>query len=243
MSLITTLAELDQYEDRLIQSFQQHPCFQQIQSLPREQFHLLLLQRRFLSLAFTPVYDMVIDGIKESKARQSARRILREEYPDRRGNVPSHREDLVSDLLNLGIHYNQIINCTPSAQTLGVLQKTFALLAGNIVDDLYQIKLLTILRFWGEVLVSAEYTMLWERIHTMGLTTSGEKRSLFYHLHMVHDAKKKSLIHLSLIGSTHSDLLAVSLKTLLQDESSLSYCAKIEDEILAIKNEFYNQFI
>ena len=72
MSLITTLAELDQYEDRLIQRFQQHPCFQQIQSLPKEQFHLLLLQRRFLSLAFTPVYDMVIDGIKESKARQIA---------------------------------------------------------------------------------------------------------------------------------------------------------------------------
>ena len=50
-----------------------------------------VLQRRFLSLAFTPVYDAAIDGLTHPRDKQSARRILREEYPGERGTVPSHR--------------------------------------------------------------------------------------------------------------------------------------------------------
>lgn len=243
MTLITTLSELDQYEDSLIRAFQQHPCLQRAESLPTEKFYALLLQRRFLSLAFTPVYDMAIDGLTDHKTRQTVRRILREEYPGIRGNVPSHREDLVSDLLTRGIEHGQIINRTPSMQTMSVLQGTFALLAGNINEAYYQIKLLTIVRFWGEVLVAAEYEKLWTRMQTLGLSTSGGKQSHFYYPHLVHDSKKKSLAHLSLIGSTHSDQLAIMLKEFLQDTASLSYCAEVTKTIVAIKTEFYDQFI
>jgi hypothetical protein len=42
--------------------------------------------------------------------------------------------------------------------------------------------LLTILRFWGEVLVSVEYGELWRRM-ARHLTSDGENRSVFYYPH------------------------------------------------------------
>lgn len=238
-----TLAQLNQVEDDLIRTFQQHRCFQQIMDLPTTRFLEILLQRRFLSLAFTPIYDLAIDGLLDNMARQVARRILREEYPGERGNIPSHREDLVTDLLVLGISRHQVINSQPTAQTLQALQQSIAFLTGNLEDPLYQVKLLTFLRFWGEVLVAAEYEMLWKRMEAMGLSGSGEKRSRFYYPHLVHDAKKKSLAQLSLTGSTHSDQLAISLKAVLQNAASLHYCAEVTGAIVALKTQFYDQFL
>ena len=240
--MIKTLAELDQYEDALIQQFKQQRCFQRLPTFSDEQFFQILLQRRFLSLAFTPVYDLAIDGLTDPKAKQTARRILREEYPGERGTVPSHREDLMSDLLQLGLTRQAILNTTPSPATLAVIQETFALFVDAADDELYQVKLLTILRFWGEVLIAAEYEMLWGRLQTLGLTATGSQRSRFYYLHFIHDAKQKPLTHLSLIGATHSDLVAVCLKTLLTSAPAIAHCAKVEEKIVMIKTAFYAHF-
>jgi len=240
--MIKTLADLDHYEDELIAQFKQQRCFQQLATLSDEQFFQILLQRRFLSLAFTPIYDLAIDGLTDAKAKQIARRILREEYPGERGTVPSHREDLMSDLLQLGLTRHAILNSTPNPATLAVIQETFALFAGDPDDAHYQVKLLTILRFWGEVLIAAEYEMLWERLQALGLTATGPQRSRFYYLHFIHDAKQKPLTHLSLIGSTHSDLLAICLKTLLTSAPAIAYCAQVEGKIVAIKTAFYAHF-
>lgn len=244
--MIKTLADLDRYEDELIQQFKQQVCFQRLATFSNEQFLQILLQRRFLSLAFTPVYDLAIDGLTDAKAKQIARRILREEYPGERGTVPSHREDLMSDLLQLGLTRHTILNSTPSPATLAVIQQTFALFAGapdDAHDDAhYQVKLLTILRFWGEVLIAAEYEMLWGRLQTLGLTATGPQRSRFYYLHFIHDAKQKPLTHLSLIGATHSDLVAVCLKTLLTSAPAIAHCAQVEEKIVMIKTAFYAHF-
>jgi hypothetical protein len=39
---------------------------------------------------------------------------VREEYPDPSGNTPSHRADLVHDLIALGATRVQILGCRPS---------------------------------------------------------------------------------------------------------------------------------
>jgi hypothetical protein len=240
---IKTIADLDRFEDALIQTFKQQRAFQKVDEFSTEQFFHILLQRRFLSLAFTPVYDLAIDGLTDPKAKQIARRILREEYPGERGTVPSHREDLMSDLIQLGLPRKTILKATPTTETIQTLQQTFALFVGDPDDELYQVKLLTILRFWGEVLISAEYEMLWRRMQALGLGATGINRSLFYYLHFIHDAKQKPLTHLSLIGSTHSDLLAVCLKTRLISEQAIAHCAQVEEKIVAVKTGFYEQFL
>lgn len=243
MTNIRTLDDLDVYENVLIQRFQQHPCLHNLASLSQASFVGLLLQRRFLSLAFTPVYDMAIDGLTYPKGKQIARRILREEYPGERGTEPSHRENLVSDLLQIGLTHHQIMNAVPSDATLTTLQRTFAFFAGDPDTPHYQVKLMTLLRFWGEVLIAAEYQMLWPRLESMGLQESGEHPSLFYYPHLVHDAKHKALTRSSVNATTHSDQLASSLQSLLDKEDVIAYCAEIETEIVAIKSGFYDQFV
>ena len=74
--------ELDEFEDKLIERFRQHPVFASVEELPDEDFHAILLQRRFLSLAFTVAYDLAIDLIDDEQAVRIARVIIREEYPD-----------------------------------------------------------------------------------------------------------------------------------------------------------------
>lgn len=244
MRTISTLDDLNNYEDQLIQRFQKHPCLHNLAGLSQANFVGLLLQRRFLSLAFTPVYDMAIDGLlTNSKAQQSARRILREEYPGADGTEPSHRENLIYDLKRIGLTHYQIMNSVPSSATFKTIQRTVAFFAGDPVALHYQIKLITLLRFWGEVLISAEYQMLWSRLQSMGLQKTGESRSRFYYPHIVHDAKRKPLGQYSINATTHPDQLALSLQALLNTKEAIAHCAEIETEIVAVKSAFYDQFI
>ncbi|MEV8306095.1 hypothetical protein AB0P36_01725 [Streptomyces flavidovirens] len=74
--------ELDGFEDGLIERFREHPVLANITRLPEEGFAAILLQRRFLSLAFTPAYDLAIDLLRDEAGLRIARIILREEYPD-----------------------------------------------------------------------------------------------------------------------------------------------------------------
>ncbi|MBV7330182.1 hypothetical protein KFU94_18420 [Chloroflexi bacterium TSY] len=244
MAALKTLRNLDKYEQMLISRFKSHPCFGNLYRFSREEFLTLLLQRRFLSLAFTPVYDMAIDGLTDPQAKQTARHLLREEYPDERGVVLSHREDLVTDLLSLGATRKMLFESHPTDVTLQSIQSTFALFGGYTDDDFYQIRLLTILRFWGEVLVSVEYGMLWDRLEEMGLAPTGGKQSIFYYLHYRHDAKQKSLDDPALVVAiAHADRLAVHLTELLTSPSAIEHCAQVEEEILVVKSQFYDQFI
>jgi hypothetical protein len=243
---ISTLADLDHYEDQIIECFQKHPCLDNLASLSQANFVGLLLQRRFLSLAFTPIYDMAIDGLLTNpKAQQSARRILREEYPGADGTEPSHRENLIHDLKQIGLTHYQIMNAVPSSATFKTIQRTLAFFTGDPDTLDYQIKLITLLRFWGEVLISAEYKMLWSRLESMGLQKNGKSQSRFYYPHIVHDAKRRPMDQYSIVNATtHPDQLALSLQDLLDNKKeAIAYCAAIETEIVGIKSAFYDQFI
>src|SRR5688572_14435201 len=80
-------------ETALIQEFVAHRVFQELGDEPRDRIIQMLLQRRFLSIAFTPIYDFAIDGLVDVRHKRVARSILHEEYPI--GDRTTHREDLV----------------------------------------------------------------------------------------------------------------------------------------------------
>src|SRR5687768_6666740 len=94
---------LNVFEDGLIEQFRQHPVLVNLDALSDAGFAGVLLQRRFISLAFTPAYDLAIDLLRDDVVVRTARLILREEYPDSRGYTPSHREDMRDDMFALGI--------------------------------------------------------------------------------------------------------------------------------------------
>ncbi|MEV6733526.1 hypothetical protein [Streptomyces sp. NPDC051364] len=236
------LHDLDRFEDALIERFKEHPVLANVTGLPDEDFAELLLQRRFVSLAFTPSYDLAIDLLRDEAGLRIARVILREEYPDGGGRTPSHREDMTQDMSRLGISRSALVASRPTAATRQAIEDTLELIAdagGHANADL---RLLTVLRFWGEVLVSVEYGRLWERMAPL-LTDEGRNRSRFYYPHHVHDAKTHSLATLSLLSGSHSDRLATRVTELLAQEESTDCFRELEERALQLKTRFYDQFL
>ncbi|MFE2283755.1 hypothetical protein ACFXDJ_06240 [Streptomyces sp. NPDC059443] len=234
--------DLDEFEDKLIERFKEHPVLADITRLPDEDFAALLLQRRFVSLAFTPSYDLAIDLLRDEEGLRIARIILREEYPDAQGHSPSHREEMTEDMRRLGVSREAVVASRPSAATRRVIEETLELIADAGGNDDADLRLLTILRFWGEVLVSVEYGRLWERMGPL-LTRDGQNHSRFYHPHLVHDAKMHSLATVSLLSGTHSDRLATRVTELLAREESADSFKEMEERALRLKAGFYDQFL
>ncbi|MGW6685671.1 hypothetical protein [Streptomyces sp. NPDC054961] len=237
------LHELDAFEDTLIKRFEEHPVLANITRLPEEDFAAILLQRRFVSLAFTPSYDLAIDLLRDEEGLRIARIILREEYPDEdHGHTPSHREDMTRDLYGLGVSREALVASRPTAATLRAVTDALGLIADAGGHEDADLRLLAVLRFWGEVLVSVEYGRLWERMGPV-FTREGHNRSRFYHPHLVHDAKTHSLATVSLLSGTHSDRLATRVIELLAREATTDRFKEMEERTLQLKTGFYDQFL
>jgi hypothetical protein len=229
----------DEAESELLASFTAHAVFTGIEHLDDETFLEVLLQRRFLSLLFPVVYDIAIDGLSDPTAIRLVREILREEYPDVTGATPSHREDLVADLRALGATRAQVLAARPTQTTTGVIEETLALMldAAALLGDL---GVLTILRFWGEVLVSVEYGEFWRRMR--GSFEAAGVASRFYHPHHHHDGREP-LARASPTSSTHSGRLGARLALQLRDEGATEAFSRIEQQLIATRMRLYDQFV
>jgi hypothetical protein len=243
-----SLEGLDAFENGLVGEFHTHPVLARLADLAEDDFHEVLLQRRFVSLAFTPVYDLTIDLLGDEPARRVARAILREEYPDHSGHTPSHREDLKHDLLEVGVDPRAVVERRRTPATWRTIERTFDLVAdlgGADGKGLTDLRLVTFLRFWGEVLVSVEYDHVWQRIGPV-LTGGGTNRSRFYHLHHVHDAKTRPLPNVSLLAGGHSDRLAarqVELLATADPAAGADAFRRVEQQVFSLKRSFYDQFL
>jgi len=237
------MRELDAFEDALIERFRQHPVLASTGRLPDADFAALLLQRRFVSLAFTPSYDLAIDLLRDEAGLRIARAILREEYPDGRGHTRSHREDMKEDLLQLGISREKLVASRPTEATRRAVEDAFGVIADAGGRDDADLRLLTFLRFWGEVLVSVEYERMWPRMEPVLAGDGGRNRSRFYYPHYLHDAKAHPLAAVSLLSATHSDRLATRISELLARQGTSDAFREVEEQALRLKAAFYDQFL
>jgi hypothetical protein len=234
------MRDLDEFEDGLIEQFRDHSVLRGLETLPEPDLHTVLLQRRFLSLAFTMAYDLAIDLLTDEQAIRTARVILREEYPDDTtpGSTPSHREDMMADILRLGVSRAELVRSRKSAATAASIEATMELIATAGDSPHADVELLTILRFWGEVLVSVEYGALWRRIGPV----LGDD-SVFYYPHHVHDGKSRPLAAASPLSLTHSDQLGLRLVQLLDTPEARQRFRETEQAVVDIKTAFYDQFL
>jgi hypothetical protein len=233
--------DLNAFEDNLIEQFRQHPVLANLDTLSDDGFAGVLLQRRFISLAFTPAYDLAIDLLRDNVVVRIARLILREEYPDSRGYTPSHREDMRDDMFALGITRQEFVHTRPTPETLDTITATMSLIADAGAHEHADLRLLTILRFWGEVLVSVEYGQMWRRMEPR-LVVDGVSRSRFYYPHHIHDAKAHPLASTSPLASTHSDRLGIRLSEMLTSAEHRASFMEVEEQILSLKTRFLDQF-
>ncbi|RSN55345.1 hypothetical protein DMH01_34110 [Amycolatopsis sp. WAC 04182] len=234
------MRELDEFEDGLIERFRNHPALRGATELSQEELQTILLQRRFLSLAFTMAYDLAIDLLTDEQSKRIARVIIREEYPDNAspGSTPSHREDMMADILALGVPREALVRSRKSLATTACIDTTMELIASAGDSKHADVELLTILRFWGEVLVSVEYGELWRRIGPV----LGDK-SVFYYPHHVHDAKSRPLAAASPLSLTHSDQLGLRLVQLIDSSEARERFRETEQAVVATKTAFYDQFL
>ncbi len=241
MSQSTNELNADVVERQLLARFTSHPVLQAVGTLPDEQFLAVLLQRRFLSLIFTTVYDIGIDALSDETATKFVGVILREEYPDDTGETRSHREDLVGDLDVLGATKAQVLGCRPTAVTTSILLDTLELIGDSAgIGAAGDVKVLAMLRFWGEVLVSVEYGMYWKRMERLFQDAGVE--SEFYLAHINHDGCE-ALTDASDQSVTHSGMLGACLKRLLATPDADAAFLEIETRLVEMRLRFYDQFL
>jgi hypothetical protein len=241
------LQDVDAHEDRLVAHFVGHRVFGGMTKMTRAEILAILLQRRFLSLGFTPFYEMAMDGLIDRASQACAREILREEYGT--GDRPTHRQDLMQDLLALGATRDEILGSFASEPTLQALARMFALLRKSEGEPLYQIKVLTALRLAGEVLVAAEYDRYWPHLRRLGLRAGNERggvQSVFYYPHLCHDERRQRFGGEpdEFAARTHSDQLAHCLRSCLVagPPEGIGYSISAATAAADIKRSFYDQF-
>jgi len=239
---------LNDYEIALITKFKSHPLFNQIDAIAWRDLLVILIQRRFLSLSIVNFYEFVIDALTDEPIKRTVRGILNEEFPRNTKGVPlpSHRELLFQDLLNLGATSEMILTTPETPTTQKVRNESYQRLVSCLGEKHCQLGLVAFLRFWAEVLVSVEYSCLWQRIsERLSNGQSPHKiRSEFYYFHMIHDSRNSDIGLESILGGlTHSQELAIHLKRLISSEDALGYCLNLQENVYQLKCQFYDQFI
>jgi hypothetical protein len=240
--------QINNFENVLIDRLKSHPLFLRLEEVEWDDLLTILIQRRFLSLSIVNVYEFVIDAVIDPDIKQTVRGILNEEYPRNTKGVPlpSHRELLFQDLLNLGATPEMILK-TPETETTQQLRAASNKIMVDCLDrPCSQVGLIAFLRFWAEVTVSVEYSCFWPRIsERLAKGASRHKiRSEFYYFHMIHDNRSSDLGKEGFLGGlTHAQELAVHLQKLITDRAALDYCLKLEDQAYQLKYQFYDQFL
>ncbi|MEG4403747.1 hypothetical protein [Microcoleus sp. MON2_D5] len=239
---------LNDFEISLINKFRAHPLFMQIDAIVWQDLLEILIQRRFLSLSIVNIYEFVIDALTDQQIKRTVRGILNEEFPRNTKGVPlpSHRELLFQDLLNLGATPEMILATPETLTTQMVRDKSYKLMVGCLGEKHCQVGLVAFLRFWAEVLVSVEYSCLWQQIsERLSNGQSNHKlRSEFYYFHMIHDSRNSDIGKETILGGlTHSQELAIHLKRLISSEEALVYCLNLQENAYQLKYQFYDQFI
>ncbi len=239
---------LNDFEISLITKFRSHPLFNQIDAIAWQDLLSILIQRRFLSLSIVNFYEFVIDALTDEQIKRTVRGILNEEFPRNTKGIPlpSHRELLFQDLLNLGATSEMILITPQTPTTQKVRNDSYQRLVSCLGEKHCQVGLVAFLRFWAEVLVSVEYSCLWQRIseRLSNGQSSHKIRSEFYYFHMIHDSRNSDVGQESILGGlTHSQELAIHLKRLISSEDALVYCLNLQKNACQLKCQFYDQFI
>ena len=242
------LEKINSLETNLINKLQSHPLFTQLYTLSWQEFLVILIQRRFLSLSIVNIYELAIDAVEDIVVKQTVREILHEEYPRNTKGTPlaSHRELLFQDLLNLGATPQMILTTPETAETQKVRTKCDRLMINCLRKTGDRVQLIAFLRFWAEVLVSVEYSCLWKRIseRLANKNLADKPRSEFYYFHLIHDSRNCGLGEENLIGGlTHAQELGIHLTKLITTPEKAIACMEIIEQAYVLKYNFYNQFI
>jgi pyrroloquinoline quinone (PQQ) biosynthesis protein C len=232
MENVSLVHELFAFEDKLVQQFHRHPFFQRFGRMSTDELHAYLIQKWFLSENFVAWYDRVINGLQDAEAREVLRHIIFDETPQ---DAPSHREDLLTDLVYIGVQRSCVLTAKPTRETLRTKQRLHDIISYREHD--YDLQAMVTLRMAGEVLVAEEYRHVVPELETrFGLTP---ERSRFYAPHFYHDRKEgpQDTAMFSHTGSFES-----VLARMITDTQKLDVALRSAQKAYDARVSFYDQF-
>lgn len=222
------IARYNAHEDRLINLFSEHSSLTSIQDWTDEAFIALLLQLGHLSTTFVTWYEQTKLCIRDERAKELIRRILRDEIPR---DAPTHQDDRVADLELINVSREKTL-CTSATSTTQQTIRSLKRLTSYRADDC-DLRLLVTLRIAGEVLVGETYRFIVPQLeHRFGLTA---EHSRFYVPHFVHDRKDAD-------QGGHTQAFDALLTEWITDETTLAIAIKAADAAFRVRYAFYNQF-
>ena len=234
---------MDRAEAEMTQRFSAHPALQDVR--PVGDLHDILLERRHLSLMFTQVYDMLLDGVEDAKAKGVIRDIIREEYPRLGVNDGrSHREDVVVDMIATGLNRVEIVTHRPSVATAAVIAETLDFVFELLSSPKRSLLAVSFIRMWGEVLTALEYERLWYA--GIGRFFKRTQDSVFYWYHFEHDRSRHGFVRNYADeprgAATHSDQLTRCLAQIVRTEADADEVLRVDMRACSLKQHFYDQF-
>jgi len=241
----TKLSRLDASEAALIERFKHHPLF--AAPMADDLLHRVLLERREVSLIFDEVYARMVVAIDPLSTKNVLRRIIRDEYPAESIAIDgrSHREDLVVDLLHVGVDLQTVNRFEPSAATARILAETKDYVRSILKEPNPSLPCAAFTRFWGEILTSVEYGLLWEA--ALKQKFEREDASVFYWNHFRYDRKEISFERDyssdENYADSHSDQLTNEIRHMIRAKQDARLVEGINERAFDLKYEFYTQFL
>ena len=139
--------------------------------------------------------------------------------------------------MSLGATRSQVLACKPTAETIATVNESLELMAEATTAD-SDVRVLAMLRLWGEVVVSVEYGVFWSAMKP--LFEASDKASSFYFEHYSHDGCEQLA---TASTRTHSGRLGVCLRDLLSSGSAVDAFEDVETRIVDSRLRFYDQFV
>lgn len=216
------------FEDRLIGQFRIGAFVRALQQMSDDEFQSFLIELGHLSSHFVRWYETAKLGLDAEPAKELVRRILRDEIP---ANAPTHQEDRLADLLQIGLTKEQIL-CSPASVTTHVaIDRLYELV--RFPQTEYDLRVLVTLRIAGEVLPGELYGYVVPELERrFGLQ---RELSRFYFPHWQHDQKEHE--------GGHADQFAQLLSKLITDACSLATAQDTARKAFDTRMAFYAQFV
>lgn len=230
--------EFSKYEDGLLKKYEEHHLFTKIQSLSDEEFINVLTQYgEGISANFVKFLETALRQIKNEKAREAIRQILRDEIP---AKGPTHQEMRSEACEVIGISPEKLVLTKLTSVTTATIDNYYEVICSpDRKWNNRDLGLTTFIRVIGESLVGTVYRVFTQEI--MRRFSVNEDQISFYSFHWRHDEKGGVPVDGGEIG--HTEYYDIAMKDLLKTESDLEEAKAIGDLALKMRWEFQNQFV
>lgn len=200
---------------RIVGEFASDPMLLSLEKLKSEDLKEVLLQAGCISCVFCLWLERALESISSESGRKAINDILEDEQPK---GLPSHQEDRLADMCQIGLTSKEMENVELSLQTVGTIANLFRLI--DRIQEHAELRTLVAIQMYGELLAGEFYRVICPLLQDkFGLSEGGVDRSRFYWPHYRHDSYEAG-------KSGHAAYFDDAIKALLTDE--LSFQASIE---------------